>query len=181
MIVLGAGSVVGDNRLPAVRVDLDELAVLVHLDAVPSNDLLQDGGELRDAQDAGGGQNEQDADVVQVALLVPVVGGEVGDLLSCSGALDRAGRHGEHCGAGAHALDQLPGLGGELVAVVRGDGRREQRVGHAGDLAPVELDAGADDEVVVADALPARGRDGLRFGVDALGAVLDPVNAGGHH
>jgi len=43
------------------------------------------------------------------------------------------------------------------------------------------LDAGADDEVVVADALPAGGRDGLRLGIDGLGTVLDPVNALGHH
>lgn len=36
-------------------------------------------------------------------------------------------------------------------------------------------------QTILADALPAGGRDGLRLGVDGLGAVLDPVNALGHH
>jgi len=81
------------------------------------------------------------------------------------------------------AVTRSPGSsdlrGSDLVAVVRGDGRRDQRVGHAGDLAPVELDAGADDEVVVADALAARGRDGMRLGSTVSARSLTQVTPWG--
>jgi hypothetical protein len=72
----------------------------------------------------------------------PVVGREIHRLLRRAGAFDRHRRLGEERPAAAHLLHQLPGVGREVVAVVRGHAVAPERLGQALDGAPVELEPG---------------------------------------
>src|ERR1700704_3127596 len=71
-------------------------------------------------------------------------------------------------------MDEFPGLGRQVVAVVAGDLRGVDPVRHPGHLVPVELDPGAHDKPVVTDPAAAVGADGLLVGVDVLGTLPYP-------
>jgi len=163
-------------------VHLDHLGVEVHLDAIVGGDDREGVGEHLDAKHAGGRQDQDEPAVVEDPLLAPGVGGEVGDLLGGAGALDRPHRLGEQGGATPlEAGDVARGVDGGGQEVVAGDVGGRHRLLHAGDAAEVELDAGADDEVVVGDVGAVGQRDDLVVGVDVLGVGLDPRDVLGHH
>ncbi len=71
--------------------------------------------------------------------------------------------------------------GGGLGQVVARDAVPAERVGQTGDLVPVELDAGADDEEVVAQHVPVAERDRLDVRVDRGSGLADPLDSLGHH
>ena len=64
----------------------------MHGDAVVGDDRVEAVGDRRDAEEPRRRHDEVDVDVVEHALLSPVVGRQVGDLLRRSGALDRRRR-----------------------------------------------------------------------------------------
>src|SRR5699024_7894223 len=81
----------------------------------------------------------------------------------------------------AQALDELPGLWGQVEPVVARHVRSVDGLGHAGDAVPIELEARADDEVVVVDlGLGGEGEPAF-VRVDLCDCVLDPGHALGHH
>src|SRR5699024_7038809 len=94
---------------------------------------------------------------------------EVGDLLRRSGAFDRARGHREDSGSPAQALDELPGLWGQVEPVVARHVRSVDGLGHAGDVVPIELEARADDEVVVVDL--GLGGEGARVSLRSSGWI----------
>lgn len=103
--------------------------------------------------------------------------GQVCDLLGSAGAFDPPARHREQRGAAGGALNEVPGLGGKVDLVVRRDAVATQCLGHTGDTVPIELDAWADDQEVVADRTARRRTDRLLVGVDLGGGILDPGHA----
>ncbi len=106
------------------------------------------------------------------AVDVPTSGDSADSTTSASGA--RTSRA---------AVTRSPGSsdlrGSDVVAVVRGDGRRDQRVGHAGDLAPVELDAGV-GRLDHGDVGPTGGAQ-PSGDADACGAAAEDEDSGLGH
>jgi hypothetical protein len=106
-----------------------------------------------------------------------MVGGEIHRLLRGARALDRHGGLGEHGPSSAEVPDQLPGIGREVEAVVRGDPVPAERFDQPLDAAPVELESGGDDEAVVADGPAVLHHHGLPLGLEGDNAGLDPRHA----
>ena len=123
---------------------------------------------------------ERDVDVLQPAMSVPVVGGQIHRFLRRTGAFDRHGRLGEEGAARFEVLDQLTGVGGEVVAVVRGDAVSAERVDQPLDPVPIELEAGADDQAFVLHDAATIEDDGVVLRFEGRDTRLDPMNAFGN-
>jgi len=92
-------------------------------------------------------------------------------------AFDRHGRLGKERAAGFEPLHQLPGIGGQIVSVIRGHAVAPERLFQPLDLCPVELEPRADDEAVVFNH-PATVEDhGIVPGLERGHRGLDPVHA----
>ena len=70
--------------------------------------LHQRGYEFRNAEQHCTGRAEVDLDILQYAVLAPVIAGQVHGLLRCAGTLDRHGWLGKQRLAAAQVLHQLP-------------------------------------------------------------------------
>ena len=115
-----------------------------------------------------------DVHVLQHACATPVVRSEVHDLVRRAPALHHGVRTVEDRPALAESLDQLPGVRRMLEAVIGGDAVAPQRFRQALHRRPVELDAGAHEQLVVSDPITLRKRHGVLFGQEGGRAVLDP-------
>jgi len=93
----GLLGVVGDGHRTSVRIDGGHLTAFSNFDVVPRGDAFEFLGEHLHAEHARGGKHKDHPDGVENALSSPVVSREVGDFLRSACALDRPGRHGEHC------------------------------------------------------------------------------------
>ena len=153
----------------------------MHGDAVVGDDLIEVVGDRGDAEQPRCRHDEMDVDVVEHALLSPVISCQVGDLLRRAGALDRPGRHGEHRGARSRVADEVPGARGEVEPVVRRHPVAAERVLESLGAVPVELDARADHQHVVGIGRPVGAGDRVVVRVDGAGGVLDPGGLLGHH
>jgi hypothetical protein len=109
-------------------VDASEVVHEVQMRIVLLNVLHQRRHILLDAEQHTAGIVELDVDVVQNAVTVPVVGRQIKCLLRRAGAFDRHRRLGEQRPAGLHLLHQFPGVGREVIAVVRGDAVLAERL-----------------------------------------------------
>ncbi len=106
-----------------------------------------------------------------------MVGHEIHDLLRRAGAFDRHGRLCEQSGAATKALDQLPGILGGVGPIIAADTIASQRVRQALDGVPIDLEAGAGDEEVIADLPAVREPDQTLFRMKACRRGPDPRHA----
>ena len=166
-----------EHRFFPVGANGGEHVVVAGVDALALHHLPQGrriGGDAEDARGGGG----IDHLGVETLLLEHVVG-QVGDLLGGAGALDRHRRAGEHGVAALERLDRLPGVRGEVLAVVAAHAALAQGFCEPLDLVPAELEAGGHDQHVVAEAVAGGGGDAVVIGIKAGGAGLDPVHPRG--
>ena len=70
---------------------------------------------------------EMDRDIVDPALSKPVIARQIHRFLRSSGAFDRHGRLGEEGATALEVLDQKPGIGGNIIAIVGGDAISAER------------------------------------------------------
>ena len=176
------------DRLVAVRrlepslarrpVDCHQIVIEVE----PSLVALDIGHQCRDivldAEQDAASIAEMNVDAVKTALSIPVVGGQIHGFLRRAGAFDRHWRLGKDGAAALEVLYQAPGIGREIIAVVRRDAVLAERFDQAFDLVPVELEPRADDEVVVFDDLAAIQDHRILFRLEGGDAGLDPADAG---
>ncbi|MCY1221832.1 hypothetical protein D9M72_339020 [compost metagenome] len=175
---LGAAvGVVPDVRRPGRRVHGDQFAVEPQLDAVFGHFPVQLLVHARDAEHGGVGLDHHHTDVIEDALFPPVVAGQVHGLLGGAAAFDGPGRHGEYRGAGLQGAEQGPGLWRQLELVMGSAMRRVDCLGQAGNLVPVELQAGAYHQVAVGDFGAGGHRDGVRGGVNAGCGAVQPCHS----
>ena len=166
-----------EHRFFPVGAHGGEHVVVTGVDALAGHHLPQRcriGGDAEDPRGGGG----IDHPGVETLLLEHVVG-QVGDLLGGAGALDRHRRAGEHGVAALERLDRLPGVRGEVLAVVAAHAALAQGLREPRDLVPAELEAGGHDQHVVAEAVAGGGGDAVVIGIKAGGAGLDPVHPRG--
>ncbi|MNN26832.1 hypothetical protein D3C81_1403500 [compost metagenome] len=109
-----------------------------------------------------------------------MVAGQVQRLLRRTGALDRHGRLSEQGAALLEVLHKLPGIGCQIVAVVRGNAIAPQGITEPVNGSPIELEAGADHQLFIADGATIFEHDQLAQRVEPLHARLDPAHATGN-
>ncbi|MNM57066.1 hypothetical protein D3C81_682530 [compost metagenome] len=109
-----------------------------------------------------------------------MVARQVKRFLRRTGALDRHRRLGEQGTALLELLHQLPGVRGQVVAVVGGHAVAAQGLAQAIDSLPVEFQAWANHQLLVADGAATFEDNELAQGVEALHPRLDPLHAPGN-
>ena len=110
-----------------------------------------------------------------------MIGGEIDDFLRRARAFERQRRLGEHCAAaGLEFLQALPSVGDMGGRIVAAYAVLAQRLGEPGDLAPVELHAGADHEIVVGHGIAVVEIDRVLVRLEGLRGVANPADADGN-
>src|ERR1700730_18779162 len=121
----------------------DEPGFEFHINPVAFNVAHEGRDILLDPEQYAAGNVKLDGDLAEVAGTAPVIAGEIHRLLRCAGAFDWHGRLGEERRAAPELLHKLPGVGGEVEAIVGGNPILAQRLFEAGDSAPIQLEPGA--------------------------------------
>ena len=148
--------------------------------AVQLDVLAQGRHVLLDAEQYFAGVIEGDINVIQHATTAPVVGGQVQGFLGRPGTLDRHGGLGKHRAPAPQLLYQLPGIGGQVVAVVGGHAVVSQGVYQALDAVPVEFDTGRNDQALVIYRPGILQGHAVVVRVESAYCGLDPVHALGN-
>ena len=125
------------------------------------------------------GVEEIDLDVLQPPGPVPVIGRQIEGLLRSPGAFDRHRRLGEDGAPAFQPFDQFPGIGREVIAVVRGDTVAAQRLGQPLDPRPVQLQPRRDDQLAVFDHPAAIKDHHVLVRLKGCDSSLDPAHASG--
>ncbi|MNE39308.1 hypothetical protein D3C80_1332550 [compost metagenome] len=110
----------------------------------------------------------------------PVVTGQVQRFLRRTRTLDGHRRLREQGAALLEVLHQLPGVGREVVAVIRGHAIAAKRFAEAFDGVPVELEARAYHQLFVADGATVIEDHQLSQGLETLYPRLDPLHPTRH-
>jgi hypothetical protein len=115
-----------------------------------------------------------------VAGTAPVIAGEIHRLLRCAGAFDRQGRLGEERRAAPELLHQLPGVGGEVEAIVGGNPILAQGPFEAGDGAPIRLEPRGGDKNAISEPSAVGEDNAVVLRLERLGGDALPSDAFRH-
>src|SRR5277367_5850148 len=109
-----------------------------------------------------------------------MVGGEIDDLLRRPRALEREGWLSEHrATAGLQFLQAIPGVCGVHGGIVAANAVLAEGLGKSCNLAPVELHARTDDEIIIGQSIAVLETNRILFRLEALGGIVNPTNADG--
>ena len=132
----------GEGGRVAGAVDRDQRLAEVQVDPVGLDVLHQRGNVARrHAEQDGAGVAELDVDILEDTRAAPMVGREVHRLLRRAGALDGHRRLREQRLPASHLLDEFPGVGRQVVAVVGGHAVATQGLRQALDARQSSLSA----------------------------------------
>ena len=169
-----------EGRLPRGAIDRDQIAAKRQIDAVFPDIFHQRRDIIRHPEQHRARVAELDFDIAQHAPAPPVVAGEIHRLLRRARTFDRHRRLRENRPPLLQSLHQLPGVGRQIGAIIRGDavcakGRFQPR-----DLLPRQPDAGGNDQHIIGQRAAIGERHLIVLGLETGAGLLHPAHALGH-
>ena len=162
----------------AGAVDRHQVVIERRFDAVAGGHLGQGLGKKRNAEHGGAGIAEFDGEFIQNPFAAKAVGGQIHDFLRRAGAFDRHGRLREQRGARLGGSYAFPGVFAGIRGIIAADVVFAEGFLKPLDFVPIQLQAGANDQVIVSDHVAGAKRDAVLLRLEGFGVVLDPVHFG---
>ncbi|RMQ63844.1 hypothetical protein ALQ01_103258 [Pseudomonas savastanoi pv. glycinea] len=161
-------------------VDCHQPMAELEVDGVPLDVIHQRRYIVRHTKQHATGVEELRIDLRQTAGFQPVVTRQVHGLLWRTGAFDRHGRLSKQRAPLLQALHQLPGIGCQVIAIVGGHAVGTQRLDQPVDGRPVQLQAGAGHQLLIAKRTPVGERQGIVLRFEGRHRSLDPLHTFGN-
>ncbi|MDG5973601.1 hypothetical protein JAGODDHD_04371 [Sphingomonas paucimobilis] len=165
----------------AIGVDRDQVGLKPEIDTVLLDIFHQRRDVGRDPEQGCAGIMELDVDSWENAAIPPDVAGEIHRFLRCAGALDRHGWLREQRPPLPQFLDELVGVGCQIVAIVGGDAVAAESLRQPFDLLPRQAQPGRDDQNAIGQCVTVFELDRVTVGVDGNGGQPYPLNALWHY